>query len=539
MAKNNRYDVIVIGSGIGGLTVASILAQMNKKRVLVLEQHFVLGGQTHTFSRRGENKYTWDVGLHYCSGLFEKGLMMRQLSDFITAGQLNWVKIPSPYDILVYPDLTFPLSDKESEYEAALIDSFPEEAKAIKRYLKDIKKVSKWGINWSMTAYFPAYLSLMMKAINSASSSMALMTTKEYLDKNFKNETLKSIVGAQNCVCGVFPDQSAFVMHAMLVMGFLRGGFYPEGGAGEIVKTISPIIERAGGKLIASRMVTELILEGNKAVGVKAKKGKRNEYEEYFAPVIISDTGARNTYTQLIPETINIPFREEIRNFPTNRSPLCLYLGLKESPETLGFKPSNYYVFNTYDYEELNDFSLDSLFAKGVQFCFISFPSLRDPLAKTHAAQVIINVDDEPFEKWAGQPWQKKDKDYYELKDRITEAILDLVESKFKGFRDIVDYKELSTRFALEFFLNREKGDWAGIAAVPDRYRQKWIRVPSPVKNLYLTGTDVAFMGIEGAMLGGVATAAYLQGPVARYTGKGIMDIFKKADIGYETMKNT
>jgi phytoene dehydrogenase-like protein len=82
----NSYDVIIIGSGMGALTCASLLAQVRKKRVLVLERHFKLGGFTHVFRRQG--KYDWDVGVHYV-GEMENRAVPRTVMDYITRGQLN------------------------------------------------------------------------------------------------------------------------------------------------------------------------------------------------------------------------------------------------------------------------------------------------------------------------------------------------------------------------------------------------------------------------------------------------------------------
>jgi phytoene dehydrogenase-like protein len=82
-------DVIVIGSGIGGLTLASLLAQLQHKRVLVLERHFQPGGFTHQFSR---GKYHWDVGLHYV-GQMEKTSLMRQMFDLVTRSQVEWARL--------------------------------------------------------------------------------------------------------------------------------------------------------------------------------------------------------------------------------------------------------------------------------------------------------------------------------------------------------------------------------------------------------------------------------------------------------------
>ncbi len=81
MATQNEFDAIVIGSGIGGLAFASIMAKLRKWRVLVLERHFKIGGFTHTFTRPGG--WSWDVGLHYV-GDMGKGMLGRRLFDYIT-----------------------------------------------------------------------------------------------------------------------------------------------------------------------------------------------------------------------------------------------------------------------------------------------------------------------------------------------------------------------------------------------------------------------------------------------------------------------
>ena len=95
------FDVIIIGSGIGGLAAASILSQVYGKRVVVLERHSKFGGYTHTFKRKA--KYQWDVGVHYI-GDMQPHSSNRYFFDYLTQGQLHWNKMPSPYDIFIYPD---------------------------------------------------------------------------------------------------------------------------------------------------------------------------------------------------------------------------------------------------------------------------------------------------------------------------------------------------------------------------------------------------------------------------------------------------
>ncbi len=84
--STEQYDAIIIGSGMGGLTVASLLAQLGKKRVLVLERHFKLGGFTHSF-RRG--RFEWDVGVHYVGEMYPKALS-RRVMDLVTGKAVAW-----------------------------------------------------------------------------------------------------------------------------------------------------------------------------------------------------------------------------------------------------------------------------------------------------------------------------------------------------------------------------------------------------------------------------------------------------------------
>ena len=133
---NNNYDLILIGSGMGSLTVASLMAQLRNKRVLVLERHFKAGGFTHSFKRK---QYKFDPGIHYI-GQMGEGSYLRQLMDLITNKGVHWQKNPEPIEEFVYPDLTFQVFGNPKQYEADLIKLFPSEAKGIKQYFKDLSK---------------------------------------------------------------------------------------------------------------------------------------------------------------------------------------------------------------------------------------------------------------------------------------------------------------------------------------------------------------------------------------------------------------
>ena len=225
----NRFDTIVIGSGIGGLTTAVLLTKIYKKKVLVLEQHFKVGGQTHEFMRvHNKKKFYWDVGVHYI-GEMEEGLKFRKIFDFLTDNRLKWNKMPHYFENFVYPDFNFRQPSNPKEFKTDLIKKFPLEEKAIENYFQDIRNATSWFKKDLSTKAMPSMFSILIKMFNKKHEHLSLSTTKQYLDKNFKDEKLKAVLTSTWGDYGLPPEQSAFVKHALVVRSYWYGGYYPVG----------------------------------------------------------------------------------------------------------------------------------------------------------------------------------------------------------------------------------------------------------------------------------------------------------------------
>jgi all-trans-retinol 13,14-reductase len=511
MSARSEFDAIVIGSGMGGLTFASIMAKLRKRRVLVLERHFKIGGFTHTFTRPGG--WSWDVGLHYIGEMGE-GMMGRRLFDFITDGGVKWNPMPDVYDVFVYPTLQISACKGEANFRRALTDAFPSERASIEQYFRDLKSAMSWVNRHFMAIAAPAPLSWVVRAINRWTANLPLGLTQQYLERRFRDPQLRAVLASQWADYGMPPCQSAFATHAVIATHYLNGAWYPDGGAGEIAKAAGAIIRTAGGELLPNHEVTNILLEDNRAVGVEVsvKKGKERARAEFRAPVIVSDACAWNTFTRMLPSTCTLPFRDELNSSPPGFEVVELFLGLRRDPRELGFQGENHWIFSSFDHNEMYAQRNELLDGRAVM-AYLSFPSLKDPHAKRHTAEIIAPLSYSSLEAYRQEPWRRRGIDYESAKNRIIHALLMLIERHHPGFRDLVEYTELGTPLTFEHFTAAQSGSIYGYPGSPDKYRKAWLRPDTPIRNLYLTGSDVALLGIMGALMGGILTASRLLGP--------------------------
>ena len=152
------YDAVVIGSGMGGLTVAALLSDLGRK-VCVLEQHYTAGGFTHSYERAG---YEWDVGVHYI-GEVGAPTRTRKMFDYLSDGKLEWAPMDAEYDRFYVGDKTFNAIAGKQAFRDNLVRQFPDESAAIDRYLQLLARSGEALSAFGMSRGMPPLLRLAAK----------------------------------------------------------------------------------------------------------------------------------------------------------------------------------------------------------------------------------------------------------------------------------------------------------------------------------------------------------------------------------------
>ena len=507
---DDRFDAIVIGSGMGGLSAAAFLSKAGK-RVLVLERHYTMGGFTHTFRRKG---WEWDVGLHYVGEFHTNGTDANLLMHDISEGRLEWAPLPARYDRFVFPDRQYDFVAGRRQFVDELSIAFPEERDAITRYVELCDQVHLAGMKNFQAKALPRFLAplarpIMCREFLSYSDQTTLAALKGLTD----DPKLIGVLTAQWGAYGLPPAESSFGIHAILSSHFLDGACYPVGGAGSIARSILPTIEAAGGRLLVHADVERVLVQGGRARGVRMTDG-----QEILAPVVVSDAGVVNTFGKLLEdETRNtLGLEALVKQTRPSVGHICLYVGLNESAESLELDPANLWVYPGYDHDRTVRANREDPDAHAPAV-YMSFPSAKDPTWKIRhgdraTIELISFVDYEQFRPWENEPWMKRGDSYEDLKQRHSERLLDTLYEHLPLTKGKVAYHELSTPLSTRHFSNHPRGEVYGVELSPERFRLPWLGPRTPVPGLYLTGQDAVAHGIVGALYGGVVAAAAVLG---------------------------
>jgi len=471
------YDVIVIGSGLGGLTAGAKLAKEGL-RVLLLEQHDRPGGCATTFKRRD---FTMEVGLHEMDGLHPKDIKNRIFDDIGLGNRVTFLPVPEFYRFINERyDLVIPHDPEKAK--ALLKQSFPGEEKGIDDYFYHVLNVRK----------------VMVAHKGQPDRSLGV-----FLDKIIGDEDLKLVLLGN---LGYFHDDpySLSWLYYLNAQGSYYGGTasFIQGGSQSLSNALGELIFEQGGEVRLNQLVTAIDYRHRKVSGVTFQelKGKNKGRVEQATANQIIVNGSVPGLTRLLSKKDAGPLTQSIKDLTIGASLLTVYYGFNKPLQKIGNKH-----YSTFVYDESvrsqkdilgnnhSDFSTRS-------FTFVDYGQVDSRLAPEGKSVGAVCAIDYPSD------WESLERnEYMHMKADVADTITGRLEKILPGFREAVEYVEVATSLSVERFTLNPKGAVYGFAQHPGRSLEYLSALP---ENVFIASAwGKIGGGFSGAMVSGYMTA--------------------------------
>lgn len=502
---DESWDVVVVGSGPGGLTAGACLAAAGR-RVLVLERHDLAGGNCQVFRRHHEgHEYEFDVGLHYIGdcgpgGLFPSILTALGVGDRVTFRPLD----PDGFDTLVFPDLELAVPAGWDHYRDRLVAAFPDEQAGIERSLQVLRDVA----SESRARAIPG-------AETPTFDRWAFRPLSELFDTAELSPRARAVLDHWSGLYAGGPSQTAVSMHASIVDHYMRGAAYPEGGGQVLPARLAQVIEARGGEVRTLAPVEQILVEDRCARGVRLADGTTVE-----APVVVSDADHTRTVLELVgrehwdPATVRW-----VEQATMTLGLVCVYVVVDVD---LSGPNTNYFVFPTYETDELYDRLDRGALGDGPVFAYVAMASRKDPgnahlCPPGHTNFQIMTLAPRGWQWWgldegpAHGARYRREAAYRDRKARLTEQLLDAAERVLGPFRDHVVHIEMATPATQERYTHSTGGTSYGYMHSPDQVGEKRPGHRTEIDGLWVVGAGTSSgHGIAGTMVGGVNCAGQI-----------------------------
>lgn len=501
-----KYDAIIIGSGLGGLSAGATLAKAGKK-VLVLEQHSLLGGCATCYKRKG---ILIDAGLHELEygdpSTDMKHMVFKKLG---LDKKLKFISLPSAWTVVNADNLNETYTIPHKNTQDYLISKFPHEEEGIKKYFKKIKSQAKLARKFPFDmGHFEFLLAPFNTMVPMFYNQITNKKVGDVLDDIIKDSKLKRILNANLSYYHYNPYKFIWFYHAAAQKNYYDNGVYVKGGAQSVSDSLASVIQENGGELFTNSSVEKIITKGNKALGVSyVNKGVEHEV---YAEKIVANCSPYIVYEKLLKDIEPSLIKDEL-NFAKDRLPFMslssLYMIFDKDINEI-YKDLDYSTFILGDEEfsaEFNaqntDISKIPLEQRGI--VFVNYSKVDSGLSDREDRHLGVCTFFSYYDEW-----DLATDEYKAQKERISKVVIKKLEKICPGIMQHCIHYELATPKTIERYTRSINGAIYGYDQDNDGESKRQSSVSKGVKNLYFASA-YCFPGggFTGAILGGYNTA--------------------------------
>jgi prolycopene isomerase len=441
----DKYDVIIIGAGIGGLVCGCYLAKAGLK-TLVIEKNHYIGGYCTSFKRGG---FTFDAAVHYLGAGRPKGEIGKVIRD-LTLQEYLKIKRLDPSEKIIAADKTIYIKSSPFKTQEEFIDNFPSSADKI-------------------TAFFDLILNCDFYSLY---SKYKLHTFKTVLDSFFQNETLKSTLSIPLGNIGLPASRVSALAAIYLFREFiLDSGYYPLGGIQAFPDALGKRFQSSGGTLALNTQVEEIQVKNNVACGVVL-----HNKEKLSSKIVIANCNAH----LLIRKSIdNKSFLRRDANLEYSPSCFAVYLGLKQDIKKILSDCCSTWYFPTNDIEDCYGNIYNNIVENKIDYMLCTFPSLHD--------NTLAPLDKSSMELFICAPYISSE--FWSLnRERIYEAMIARVKNILPNIASYIETKVIATPNTFNKFTNNAQGSMYGWAATPEQIDPSIYPQKTAIDNCFMVG---------------------------------------------------
>lgn len=498
-------DIIVIGSGAGGLTAATALAQAGRK-ALVFEQHSIPGGLCQTFSRGG---YCFNAGVNDIGELGPGGRMRRIYEGLGLGPDLTFYELnPNGWEHLFVAGERFDVPKGKEAFADRFKQRFPREGHAIDAYLKTTEKIyqemdsaSEIDGFWSTVKTLPRIKTAL---------KWSRRTGSQLIDAFINDPQARAFLSAQTAGhFGTAPSGASALVQAAVVGHYSDGAWYPKNGGRSLVQALIRALRRAGGDIKVRAEVARILVEKNRAIGVRFKDGT-----EVRARNIVSNADPAVTFGRLIGlDRLSAKLRRKLLRTRYSTSGLSLFLAVDLDLRAAGLDSGNYWYYRSADLDGIYQSLLSPAAAAPTELPFFMFDttSLRDPshdYGGRHIIQAFTFMSNDVFSPWSHTKFGARPGEYLAFKEQLTGRLLSALEQVIPGLKKHVVFADLATPLTFEHFVASTAGSFYGTEKNPSQVGPWGYLTRTEIDNLTLCGASTFAHGIMGATWSGLLAAA-------------------------------